>query len=69
MADNDIEYLTWYISLDDNRFNASFSEVQNYLQTLVQSMRYMEKAADSDTFAHYSAQLDELYQALNIKMQ
>ena len=69
VADNDIEYITWYLSLDDKRFNTSFSEVQNCLSTFVKTLQMMERSSDKETFNHYSGLFDKLYQELAARVK
>ena len=69
VADNDIEYITWYLSLGDNRFNASFGEVQNCLHTLLKTLQMMERSSDKETFAHYSGLFEKLYQELEVRVK
>ena len=69
VADNDIEYITWYLSLGDKRFNASFGEVQNCLHTLLKTLQIMERSSDKDTFAHYSGLFEKLYQELEVRVK
>ena len=69
VADNDIEYITWYLSLDDKRFGTSFGEVQNCLSTLVKTLQMMERSSDKETFNHYSGLFDKLYQELAVRVK
>lgn len=69
VADNDIEYITWYLSLDDDRFNSSFSEVRNYLNTLVKTLQIMERSTDKETLNHYAALFDSLYRELEARVK
>ena len=68
VADNDIEYVTWYLSLDDKHFAASFSEVRNYLSTLVKTLQLMERSTDKETLKHYSRLFDQLYRELELRV-
>ena len=69
VADNDIEYISWYLSLDDKHFNASFGEVRNYLSTLVKTMQIMERCGDKETMEHYSELFDMLYSELEFRVK
>jgi tetratricopeptide (TPR) repeat protein len=69
VADNDIEYITWYLSLSDNKFDASFGEVQSYLRSLVKTLQIMERSSDKETFAHYSELFDKLYKELELRVK
>jgi hypothetical protein len=69
VADNDIEYIAWYLSLDDNRFEASFGEVRNCLSTLVKTLRLMEQADDKEALNHYTGVFNALYQELEARVK
>jgi tetratricopeptide (TPR) repeat protein len=69
VADNDIEYITWYLSLSDSQFKASFSEVQSSLSCLVKTLQIMERSSDKETFAHYSELFDKLYKELELRVK
>jgi hypothetical protein len=69
VADNDIEYITWYLSLGDNHFNASFGEVRNCLSTLVKTLQIMERSTDKETMNHYSELFDKLYRELELRVK
>ena len=60
VANNDIEYITWYLSLDDKRFATSFNEVQSSLSTFVKTLQIMERSSDKETLERYSAIFNEL---------
>ena len=69
MADNDIEYITWYLSLDEKRFATSFSEVQSRLNTLIKTLKIMERSTDKATLEHYSGLFNELYHELELRVK
>ena len=69
VADNDIEYITWYLSLDDEHFEISFGEVRNCLSTLVKTIQLMERSTDKETLDHYSALFDSLYRELEMRVR
>ena len=69
VANNDIEYISWYLSLDDKRFNASFGEVRNYLSTLIKTMQIMERCGDKEAMEHYSELFDMLYSELELRVK
>ena len=69
VADNDIEYITWYLSLDEKRFATSFSEVQSSLGTFVKTLQIMERSSDKETLEHYSAIFNELYRELEARVK
>ena len=69
VANNDIEYIIWYLSLDEGHFNASFGEVRNCLSTLVKTMQIMERCGDKETMDHYSELFDRLYRELELRVK
>ena len=69
VANNDIEYITWYLSLSDNKFDASFNEVRSCLSTLVKTMQIMERSTDKETLNHYSELFDRLYRELELRVK
>ena len=69
VADNDIEYITWYLSLSERKFQASFGEVQSCLRNLVKTLQIMERSSDKETLAHYSAIFEKLYQELELRLK
>ena len=69
MADNDIEYITWYLSLSDRRFETSFNEVRSCLSTLMKTMQIMERSADKATQDHYSEIFDKLFRELEMRVK
>jgi ATP/maltotriose-dependent transcriptional regulator MalT len=69
MADNDIEYITWYLSLNDRRFETSFNEVRSCLSTLMKTMQIMERSADKATQDHYSEIFDKLFRELEMRVK
>ena len=69
VADNDIEYITWYLSLDEDRFATSFNEVRSCLSSLVKTIQTMERSSDKATVAHYSGLFDKLYQELELRVK
>ena len=69
VADNDIEYIAWYLTLDENRFATSFGEVRNCLSTLVKTMQMMERSADKETLDYYTEIFDTLYRELERRVK
>ena len=69
VADNDIEYITWYLSLGDKHFDVSFGEIRNCLSTLVKTLQIMERSSDKETFNHYSELFDRLYRELEMRVR
>jgi len=69
VADNDIEYITWYLSLDEDRFATSFNEVRSCLSSLVKTIQTMERSSDKAIVAHYSGLFDKLYQELELRVK
>jgi len=62
LADKAVEYLTWYLSLDDQRFAMSSHEVVDYqLPILSTEVKLMQKY-NSELAPVYDSKLNELYQ-------
>lgn len=60
LASKAIEYLTWYLSLDDSQFFVSTREFEYHIALLNEELKLMEKYK-SKLSENYSAKLDELY--------
>ena len=60
MANKAVEYLTWYLSMNDSHFLTSAYEFEFYLQMLSGEVRTMEKYKSKLT-ENYANKLDELY--------
>ena len=69
VADNDIEYITWYLSLDNKRFDIAFGEVRSCLNSLVKTLQIMERSTDKETLNHYAALFDSLYRTLEARIK
>ena len=69
VANNDIEYIIWYLSLDDRNFDISFGEVRNCLSTLVKTMQIMERCGDKQTMNYYAELFDRLYGELEARVK
>jgi hypothetical protein len=68
VANNEIEYAIWYLSLDDRNFEISFGEVRNNLSTLVKVLKMMERSGDKTTLNHYAEIFDSLYRELEARV-
>ena len=55
-----IEYMTWYLSLDDSQFFVSTREFEYHIALLNEELKLMEKYK-SKLSENYSGKLDELY--------
>ena len=60
MANKAVEYLTWYLSMNDSHFLTSAYEFEFHLQMLSGEVRTMEKYKSKLT-ENYANKLDELY--------
>ena len=61
LADKAVEYLTWYLSLDDERFLLSTREYEYHWALLDAEVKSMKKY-DSKLVDIYSPKVDELYE-------
>ena len=60
LANKAIEYMTWYLSLDDSQFFVSTREFEYHIALLNEELKFMEKYK-SKLSENYSGKLDELY--------
>ncbi|KAB5348978.1 DUF2723 domain-containing protein [Bacteroides salyersiae] len=60
LANKAIEYLTWYLSLDNSQFFVSSREFEYHIALLNEELKLMEKYK-SKLSNNYSGKLDELY--------
>ena len=60
LANKAIEYLTWYLSLDNSQFFVSSREYEYHIALLNEELKLMEKYK-SKLSDNYSGKLDELY--------
>ena len=70
LASNSVEYASWYLSLDDDRFTGSYEECMRHfyiLDDVCKALAALDgKQTDelSETAAHYAKKFDQLYQLL-----
>ena len=70
LASNSVEYASWYLSLDDDRFTGSYEECMRHfyiLDDVCKALATLDgKQTDelSETAAHYAKKFDQLYQLL-----
>ena len=70
LANNSVEYASWYLSLDDDRFTGSYEECMRHfyiLDDVCKALATLDgKQTDelSETAAHYAKKFDQLYQLL-----
>jgi hypothetical protein len=69
IADNEIEYLTWYLSLNDRKFNASIGEVDSCLRALARTLQIMDRSSDKGALAHYTGLFNKLYEEFQLRMK
>lgn len=60
LANKALEYMTWYLSLDDSQFFVSTQEFEYHIALLNEELKLMEKYK-SKLSENYSGKLDELY--------
>lgn len=60
IANNSVEYVIWYLSMNDAQMYVSSREIMTHISILDESVRIMEQY-DSDRAEHYGTQLEELY--------
>ena len=70
LANNAVEYATWYVSLDDARFASSYENCMRYFYILDDVCKTMAQMKDSKTgeenksALHYAQKFDQLYKLL-----
>ena len=74
MADNAVQYTSWYLSLDDIRFINSYENCVRNIYILDEVCKSLERIKDSktgkvsETAIHYSQRFDELYKLLESRV-
>ena len=68
LADKAVEYLTWYLSLDENRFLISANEFEYHFSVLNAEVKTMQKY-DSEQAETYDAKVEELYNMYKERMR
>ncbi|MBO4444463.1 MAG: DUF2723 domain-containing protein [Bacteroidaceae bacterium] len=69
MADNEIEYATWYLSLSGKKFATNATSCRSNIDTLYRLIRFMEEADNQEVVDRYSKLFEEIYQAYNFRMK
>ena len=69
IADKEVEYATWYLSLSDRKFRVNAETCRDNIQTLYRIVGYMELAKDEEVLNTYTAVLNELYAAYNARLK
>ena len=69
VADNEIEYATWYLSLSDRLFAINAESCRVNIETLYRVIRFMEQANDKDTVSQYTAQFEMIYGEFSARMK
>ena len=70
LANNAVEYATWYLSLDDTRFASSYENCMRYFYILDDVCKTLATIKDSktgkevDSALHYAQKFDQLYKLL-----
>ena len=68
MADNEIEYATWYLSLSPRQFLTNAASCRDNIDTLLRLVRYMEQA-DTDVAEQYTAKLEQIFNVYNTRLK
>ena len=69
IADNEIEYLTWYLSLGERKFNASIGEIDSCLRALARTLQIMDRSSDKGALAHYTSLFNKLYEEFQLRLK
>ena len=69
IAENEIEYLTWYLSLSDRKFHASIGEIDSCLRALARTLQIMDRSSDKGSLAHYTSLFNKLYEEFQLRLK
>lgn len=69
LADKAVEYITWYLSLDDKRFAMSTGEIMEYYLPMLNSEIKMMQKYNSDLASTYESKLKELVEMCSARMK
>ncbi|MGN1217945.1 MAG: hypothetical protein ACI4TD_08210, partial [Phocaeicola sp.] len=74
IADDNVQYITWYLSLDDSRFALSYENCLRNIYCLDEICKSLEKIKDDETgevcqtAVHYNQKFQELYSLLETRV-
>ena len=74
IADDNVQYITWYLSLDDSRFALSYENCLRNIYCLDEICKSLEKIKDDktgevcQTAVHYNQKFQELYSLLETRV-
>ena len=69
MADNEVEYATWYLSLSQRQFLLNATSCRDNIDTLLRLVRYMEQAENNDVVELYTSKLEKIFNAYNDRLK
>ena len=69
MADNEVEYATWYLSLSQRQFLLNATSCRDNIDTLLRLVRYMEQAENNDVVELYTSKLERIFNAYNDRLK
>ena len=75
LADTSVEYISWYLSLDDARFSSSYENLMRHLYMLDEICSSLSMMKDADTnedieeFTHYNEKFDQLYAVFKARVE
>lgn len=69
MADNEIEYATWYLSLNDRQFATNLESCHSNIETLYRLIRFMEKADNKEVTDKYTDLFERIYGEYSARLQ
>ena len=69
LADKSLEYMIWYLSLNDNQLAIASENFVYNASLLDAEVRLMEKYKSEELANHYSTQLDQLYNEYVTRMK
>ena len=69
LANKSLEYMIWYLSLNDNQLAIAGENFMYNAGLLDAEVRLMEKYKSEELAKHYSTQLDQLYNEYVTRMK
>ena len=69
LANKSLEYMIWYLSLNDNQLAIASENFVYNASLLDAEVRLMEKYKSEELAKHYSEQLDQLYNEYVTRMK
>ena len=69
MANKEIEYATWYLSLNDKKFQPNAGSCRNNIDTLYRILRCMEQADNKEVIDGYKEAFEKVYSEYSARVK